>query len=126
MGRRLLPDEVRWRQLNRICRHLIHGYRRPRSMVGGDLHWIWKPYSLYQEIDYVRHISSIWVRGIGTNDDRNVWTRRRQVYGVKALQENDGFPNAQCKLPFVVLVARPRDANLFSESSLHESHRNRP
>lgn len=27
---------------------------RPRSMVGGDLHWIWSPYALYQEIDYVR------------------------------------------------------------------------
>jgi len=25
-------------------------------MVGGDLHWIWKPYALYQEIDYVRSI----------------------------------------------------------------------
>lgn len=28
-------------------------------MVGGDLHWIWEPYGLYQEIDYVRYISSI-------------------------------------------------------------------
>ena len=27
-------------------------------MVGGDLHWIWKPYALYQEIDYVRSIES--------------------------------------------------------------------
>ena len=26
----------------------------PRSMKGGDLHWIWKPYEIYQEIDYVR------------------------------------------------------------------------
>lgn len=25
----------------------------PRSMKGGDLHWIWKPYELYQEVDYV-------------------------------------------------------------------------
>jgi hypothetical protein len=23
-------------------------------MVGGDLHWIWAPYALYQEVDYVR------------------------------------------------------------------------
>lgn len=30
---------------------------RPRSMVGGDLHWIWKPYALYQEVDYVRSVS---------------------------------------------------------------------
>ncbi len=22
-------------------------------MVGGDLHWLWKPYALYQEVDYV-------------------------------------------------------------------------
>jgi hypothetical protein len=22
-------------------------------MVGGDLHWIWKPYSLYMKVDYV-------------------------------------------------------------------------
>ncbi|KAA1466877.1 hypothetical protein DENSPDRAFT_812247 [Dentipellis sp. KUC8613] len=42
---------------------------RPRSMVGGDLHWIWQPYEIYQEIDY--------------------------VYGVKALEDNDGFTNAQ-------------------------------
>ncbi|GJJ12898.1 hypothetical protein Clacol_007144 [Clathrus columnatus] len=41
----------------------------PRSMVGGDLHWIWKPYALYQEIDY--------------------------VYGVRALENNEGFTNAQ-------------------------------
>jgi hypothetical protein len=25
-------------------------------MVGGDLHWIWEPYGLYQEVDYVRYI----------------------------------------------------------------------
>jgi hypothetical protein len=28
-------------------------------MVGGDLHWIWKPYGLYQEVDYVRRIFSV-------------------------------------------------------------------
>jgi len=48
---------------------------RPRSMVGGDLHWIWEPYGLYQEIDY--------------------------VYGVKALQENSGFPGAQSLLNLI-------------------------
>ncbi|KAI9456137.1 hypothetical protein BJY52DRAFT_598113 [Lactarius psammicola] len=48
---------------------------RPRSMVGGDLHWIWEPYGLYQEVDY--------------------------VYGIKALQENDGFPNAQSFLNLI-------------------------
>ncbi|KZT25890.1 hypothetical protein NEOLEDRAFT_1064358 [Neolentinus lepideus HHB14362 ss-1] len=50
-------------------------FMRPRSMKGGDLHWIWKPYEIYQEVDY--------------------------VYGVKALQEGDGFPNAQSFLNVV-------------------------
>jgi hypothetical protein len=27
-------------------------------MVGGDLHWIWEPYGIYQEVDYVRRIFS--------------------------------------------------------------------
>lgn len=44
-------------------------FMRPRSMVGGDLHWIWEPYGLYQEVDL--------------------------IYGVESLQRNDGFPNAQ-------------------------------
>ncbi|KAF9450843.1 hypothetical protein P691DRAFT_664456 [Macrolepiota fuliginosa MF-IS2] len=44
-------------------------FMRPRSMKGGDLHWIWRPYALYQEVDY--------------------------VYGVHALENNDGFTNAQ-------------------------------
>ncbi|KAI0270678.1 hypothetical protein BC834DRAFT_862609 [Gloeopeniophorella convolvens] len=48
---------------------------RPRSMVGGDLHWIWEPYSIYQEVDY--------------------------VYGVKALQENNGFTSAQSLLNLI-------------------------
>ncbi|PCH37031.1 hypothetical protein WOLCODRAFT_28889 [Wolfiporia cocos MD-104 SS10] len=50
-------------------------FMRPRSMVGGDLHWIWKPYGLYQDIDY--------------------------IYGVKALEDGDGFPNAQSLLNIV-------------------------
>lgn len=25
----------------------------PRSMLGGDLHWIWTGYEIYQEVDYV-------------------------------------------------------------------------
>ena len=29
------------------------GTSRPRSMVGGDLHWIWEPYGIYQDVDYV-------------------------------------------------------------------------
>ncbi|KIJ64001.1 hypothetical protein HYDPIDRAFT_91287 [Hydnomerulius pinastri MD-312] len=50
-------------------------FMRPRSMVGGDLHWIWQPYEIYQEVDY--------------------------VYGVKALEENNGFTNAQSMLNVV-------------------------
>ncbi|KAH7890236.1 hypothetical protein F5I97DRAFT_625 [Phlebopus sp. FC_14] len=50
-------------------------FMRPRSMRGGDLHWIWKPYALYQEVDY--------------------------VYGIKALEENDGFTNAQSLLNII-------------------------
>ncbi|THH09826.1 hypothetical protein EW145_g1733 [Phellinidium pouzarii] len=42
---------------------------RPRSFLGGDLHWIWKPYEIYQEVDY--------------------------VYGVEAYNNGDGFTNAQ-------------------------------
>ncbi|KAI0714107.1 hypothetical protein C8Q72DRAFT_878670 [Fomitopsis betulina] len=53
----------------------LYCFLRPRSMVGGDLHWIWKPYALYQEVDY--------------------------IYGVKAYQEGDGFPNAQSLLNVV-------------------------
>ena len=32
---------------------------RPRSMRGGDLHWIWSPYSIYQDVDYVRRLCSV-------------------------------------------------------------------
>ncbi|KAF8874409.1 hypothetical protein BD779DRAFT_1566615 [Infundibulicybe gibba] len=41
-------------------------FMRPRSMKGGDLHWLWKPYAIYQEI-----------------------------YGVAALRSGNGFTNAQ-------------------------------
>jgi len=41
-------------------------------MKGGDLHWIWKQYALYQEIDY--------------------------VYGLPALHSGNGFTNAQSLL----------------------------
>ncbi|KAG2353036.1 hypothetical protein BDR07DRAFT_1434996 [Suillus spraguei] len=50
-------------------------FMRPRSMLGGDLHWIWKPYEIYQNIDF--------------------------VYGTKALEENNGFTNAQSFLNIV-------------------------
>lgn len=50
-------------------------FMRPRSMKGGDLHWIWAPYALYQEIDL--------------------------VYGVQALLDGDGFTNAQSLLNII-------------------------
>jgi len=45
---------------------------RPRSMRGGDLHWLWKPYELYEQIDH--------------------------VYGVKAFEDGEGFANAAALL----------------------------
>ncbi|PVF95143.1 hypothetical protein CPB86DRAFT_739259 [Serendipita vermifera] len=47
-------------------------FSRPRSFAGGDWHWIWKPYALYQNIDL--------------------------VYGVEAYRRGDGFTNAQSLL----------------------------
>lgn len=70
-------------------------------MVGGDLHWIWKPYAIYQEVDYVRRIVSDQV---DANIDRDALGFVGQVYGVKALQENNGFTNAQCKCLLIVAV----------------------
>ncbi|KAK0458299.1 uncharacterized protein EV420DRAFT_1270546 [Desarmillaria tabescens] len=52
-------------------------FLRPRSMEGGDLHWIWQPYSIYQNV------------------------RRAHIYGAPALVEKDGFPNAQSLLNIV-------------------------
>lgn len=42
---------------------------RPRSMKGGDLHWIWSPYALYMDVDY--------------------------IYGLPSWDTKDGFPAAQ-------------------------------
>ena len=39
-------------------------------MVGGDLHWIWKPYAIYQEVDYVRRV--VFDRA-DANVDRGAW-----------------------------------------------------
>jgi len=44
-------------------------FMRPRSFEGGDLHWLWKPYAIYQNVDL--------------------------VYGVKAFEAGDGFNGAQ-------------------------------
>ncbi|KAG6334855.1 hypothetical protein ID866_4231 [Astraeus odoratus] len=48
---------------------------RPRSMEGGDLHWIWPGYEIYQNVDY--------------------------VYGLESFQRNDGFPSAQASLNLI-------------------------
>lgn len=48
-------------------------------MKGGDLHWIWgSPYAFYQEVDY--------------------------LYGIPALENNDGFTNAQAFMNVVESV----------------------
>jgi hypothetical protein len=44
-------------------------------MKGGDLHWIWEPYGLYQEIDY--------------------------IYGMPSLLSGNGFTNAQSLLNII-------------------------
>ncbi|KAF7303845.1 hypothetical protein MIND_00614400 [Mycena indigotica] len=57
----------------------VYGGKHPHTNLtgvesgqGGDLHWIWKPYSIYQRVDL--------------------------VYGVEALERGDGFTNAQSLL----------------------------
>ena len=62
----------------------------PRSMRGGDLHWIWTGYEIYQEVDWVSRRSA---------PPGQIADSPPQVYGVKALQENDGFPSAQGPYP---------------------------
>ncbi|KAJ8502933.1 hypothetical protein ONZ45_g11294 [Pleurotus djamor] len=47
-------------------------FMRPRSMKGGDLHWLWSPYAIYQEVDL--------------------------LYSVQALEEGNGFTSAQALL----------------------------
>ncbi|KAJ3917458.1 hypothetical protein F5877DRAFT_44629 [Lentinula edodes] len=49
-------------------------FMRPRSMVGGDLHWIWEPYGIYQNVS----LSDCYI-----------------LYGIPALEEVTGFTNAQ-------------------------------
>jgi hypothetical protein len=61
-------------------------------MVGGDLHWIWEPYGIYQEVDYVCLFFGYPVQVVNI--------KCTQVYGVKALLNGDGFTNAQCELKF--------------------------
>lgn len=56
LGCWVLPDAVRPADSAvqpRFC-VIVHDFVcRPRSMVGGDLHWLWKFYELYGSVDYV-------------------------------------------------------------------------
>jgi len=47
-------------------------------MEGGDLHWIWAPYSTYQKVDF--------------------------VYGLPAFERGDGFPNAQSLMNIIETI----------------------
>ncbi|KAK9234187.1 hypothetical protein V1525DRAFT_413869 [Lipomyces kononenkoae] len=51
---------------------------RPHSFPGGKWHFLWKPYALYGEVDY--------------------------VYGLPAFHANDGFPSAQAFMTLVEAV----------------------
>ncbi|KAM6494851.1 hypothetical protein JOM56_009474 [Amanita muscaria] len=66
-------------------------FMRPRSMRGGDLHWLWKPYSIYQDID-LASIPFVLMTFLLTR------MRIVQVYGLSTLQAGDGFTNAQSLL----------------------------
>ncbi|KAK7045394.1 hypothetical protein VNI00_007645 [Paramarasmius palmivorus] len=50
-------------------------FMRPRSMVGGDLHFLWAPYTLQQEVDL--------------------------LYSAKTYEEGGGFTNAQALMNLV-------------------------
>ncbi|KAF8811171.1 hypothetical protein BYT27DRAFT_7184544 [Phlegmacium glaucopus] len=52
---------------------------RPRSMKGGDLHWIWQPYAIYQEVDH--------------------------IYGTTSFLSQNGFTNAQSLLNIIETLA---------------------
>lgn len=67
-------------------------------MRGGDLHWIWSPYSLYQDIDYVRSASRSCV--ILHSHALSV-----QVYGLRAFENQEGFTNAQCRYQIRLFIA---------------------
>ncbi len=62
---------------------------RPRSMVGGDLHWAWKLYDFYGQIDKVRRLYPS-----SSEPTINFFLSPMQIYGVKAFEDGDGFANA--------------------------------
>lgn len=46
---------------------------RPRSMPGGDLHWLWKPYEHYVNVDYIYGFPT-WERHDGFARAQSVYT----------------------------------------------------
>jgi hypothetical protein len=95
MGRLLLSDEVCWKH---ICQPL--GLITRSLLIEGHARWSEATcIGSGSRMDCIRRLITcvaslqLRVRGVGANYDRNI----RQVYGVKALQENSGFPSAQCK-----------------------------
>ena len=63
-------------------------------MVGGDLHWLWKPYEMYANVDHVRLARVL-----------QQYTFLKpffilQVYGVKAFENGEGFANAAGSYPY--------------------------
>lgn len=54
-GRALLPTSVRRVAVHSTSCHSnrVH-WIRPRTMIGGDLHWAFGLYEVYQEVDYAR------------------------------------------------------------------------
>ncbi|KAK7461935.1 hypothetical protein VKT23_008366 [Stygiomarasmius scandens] len=59
-----------WFALSSVVMFWDAGYclMRPRSMAGGDLYWLWKPYTYYEQVDL--------------------------VYGVQAFENGEGFASA--------------------------------
>lgn len=88
LGCGLLLHAVRVKHVETRVFLTVHVSKSPRSMKGGDLHWIWKPYALYQDIDYVsyRRRSQLAHSSHGIT----------QVYGLRSFESGDGFTNAQC------------------------------
>lgn len=58
-------------------------------MVGGDLHWAWKLYDFYGQIDKVRRLYPSC-----PEPAINFFSSPMQIYGVKAFEDGDGFANA--------------------------------
>ncbi|KAJ3507363.1 hypothetical protein NLJ89_g6345 [Agrocybe chaxingu] len=72
-------------------------FMRPRSMEGGDLHWIWRPYALYQKVSGVSQSEA----GLMTDKPRLSKNKIDYVYGLPAFESGDGFTNAQSSLNVV-------------------------